>query len=393
MQTDVQAPEKGAGMAVDKRGRKLPKGIRQRYEDFEGRFMYQGKRYLVHGSTVTETQKAMTDLKYELEHGLYVEKKKMTFDEWYGTWMEVYKKNSVKIGTYTCYQKYYKSVIKKQFGDKLLTDIRGEHIQKFYNDLIKEGYALSTISVISAVINGCLQQAMRNGLIERNPVRLAEIPRKTGKSLPGAEKKSRQAMTKEQQALFMEYAKESYLYNLFEVMLRTGMRSGEVRGFIYGLDVDKRKRVIHIQRTLKYQNDRGFFSDTPKTKSSERDIPLTKEVEKYLDMQQKLWWGNVIRMDRYLFCRFDGDPLDGNRLQREIDRIIRKIRDEGHEFPRITAHVFRHTFATRAIEAGMQPQVLKAILGHSSLAMTMDLYSHVLPDMKAEEMEKIASAF
>ena len=56
-------------------------------------------------------------------------------------------------------------------------------------------------------------------------------------------------------------------------------------------------------------------------------------------------------------------------------------------------HVFRHTFATRAIEAGMQPQVLKTILGHSSLAMTMDLYSHVLPDTKADEMEKIANVF
>ena len=65
-------------MAVDKRGRKLPKGIRQRYNDFEGRFMYQGERYLVHGRTVTETQKAMTELKYRLEHGLFVERKKIT---------------------------------------------------------------------------------------------------------------------------------------------------------------------------------------------------------------------------------------------------------------------------------------------------------------------------
>lgn len=69
------------------------------------------------------------------------------------------------------------------------------------------------------------------------------------------------------------------------------------------------------------------------------------------------------------------------------------IRVAGHEFDRITPHVLRHTLATRAIEAGMQPQVLKAILGHSSLAMTMDLYSHVLPDTKAEEMEKIANVF
>ena len=80
-------------------------------------------------------------------------------------------------------------------------------------------------------------------------------------------------------------------------------------------------------------------------------------------------------------------------MQGEIDRIVDQIRKDGHKFPRITSHVFRHTFATRAIEAGMQPQVLKAILGHSSLAMSIDLYSLVLPDSKAEEMEKIAKAF
>ena len=84
-------------MAVDKRGRKLPKGIRQRYNDFEGRFMYQGERYLVHGKTVTETQKAMTELKYRLEHGLFVERKKITLNEWFDTWMEEYKNNKVKI--------------------------------------------------------------------------------------------------------------------------------------------------------------------------------------------------------------------------------------------------------------------------------------------------------
>ena len=72
---------------------------------------------------------------------------------------------------------------------------------------------------------------------------------------------------------------------------------------------------------------------------------------------------------------------------------IERIRADRYDFPRITSHIFRHTFATRAIEAGMQPQVLKTILGHSSLAMTMDLYSHVLPDTKSEEMNKISKAF
>ena len=80
-------------MAIDKRGRKLPKGIRQRGNTFEGRFMYKGVSYTVQASTITKTQKEMTDLKYKLEHGLYVKKEKITLMEWYETWLEEYKKN------------------------------------------------------------------------------------------------------------------------------------------------------------------------------------------------------------------------------------------------------------------------------------------------------------
>ncbi len=374
-------------MAIDKRGRKLPKGIRQRSDTFEGRFTYQGKSYTVHGKTITETQKNMTDLKYKLEHGVYVSKKQITLNDWFETWMEEYKKNRIKRGTYENYKKNFYGIIKRRFnlGNIQLTDIRGEHIQKLYNDLVKEGYALSTIKIVSAVLNGCMQQALRNGLIERNPVKLAELPRQT-------EKATRQAMTREQQALFMEYAKESYLYNFYAVMLRTGMRNGEMRGLKY-TDIDKKKNVIRVQRTLKYIEGEGYYEDTPKTRTSKRDIPLTAATLQLLEEQRKFWGFKVEKMDRYLFCNELGEPLSRARVRAETDRIVKRIRAAGHDFPHITPHVFRHTFATRAIEAGMQPQVLKTILGHSSLAMTMDLYSHVLPETRAEEMEKIANVF
>ena len=388
-------------MAVDKRGRKLPKGIRQRYNDFEGRFMYQGERYLVHGKTVTETQKAMTELRYKLEHGLYVVKEKITLDKWFETWIDEYKRKQVKIGTCIRYQEVYGDIIQKRMGMKYINEIRGEHIQKLYNELSDQGYSNATIKLGRAILSGCLKQAVKNKLIERNPVEIADLPRQT-------EKKERQAMTREQQALFMEYAKESYLHNYFEVMLRTGMRSGELRGLIYARDIDKKNK-----RTLKYGNVQGykipqnmivkkeyqekvgatFFTDAPKTASSRRDIPMTAEIERCLDAQRSYWGFKVDSLDRFLFCTETGDPLSKERVQSEINRIIKRIREDGHDFPRITSHVFRHTFATRAIEAGMQPQVLKTILGHSSLAMTMDLYSHVLPDTKAQEMEKIANIF
>ena len=374
-------------MAIDKRGRKLPKGIRQRSDTVEGRFTYQGKSYTVHGKTITETQRNMTDLKYKLEHGVYVSKKQITLNDWFETWMEEYKKNRIKRGTYENYKKNFYGIIKRRFnlGNVQLTDIRGEHVQKLYNDLVKEGYALSTIKIVSAVLNGCMQQALRNGLIERNPVKLAELPRQT-------EKTRREAMTREQQAIFMEYAKESYLYNFYAVMLRTGMRNGEMRGLKY-TDIDKKKNVIRVQRTLKYIEGEGYFEDTPKTRTSKRDIPLTAATLQLLEEQRKFWGFKIEKMDRYLFCNELGEPLSRARVRAETDRIVKRIRAAGHDFPHITPHVFRHTFATRAIEAGMQPQVLKTILGHSSLAMTMDLYSHVLPETRAEEMEKIASVF
>lgn len=373
-------------MAVDKRGRKLPKGIQQRYEGFEGRFMYQGKRYLVHGKTVTETQKIMTELKYKLEHGLYVSTKKITLDEWYTTWLEEYKKNRVKIGTYNSYNKYYRSTIMNRLGGKSIGDIRGEHIQKLYNDLVKEGYAVSSIKIISAILHGCFEQAYRNGLIERNPVKLAVMPRETKK------REKRKAMTKEQQEQFMEYAKDSYLYHFFAVMLRTGMRRGEMQGLKY-TDIDKKQGVIHVRRTLKYIEGTGYYEDAPKTKTSTRDIPLTADMLEHIEAQRNYWGFKVVKMDQYLFCNENGEPISRERIQGEIDRTIKRIHEAAHDFPRITSHVFRHTFATRAIEAGMPPQVLKTILGHSSLAMTMDLYSHVLPDVKAEEMTKIANTF
>ena len=327
----------------------------------------------------------MVERRYKLEHGIYTEKKKITLNDWFATWMEEYKKNQVKKGTYTSYQNYYKCAIKEKLGDKLISDIRGEHIQKLYNDLVEEEYTLSSIKVIKAILNSSLKQAVKNGLIERNPVPLATLPRQQAK-------KDRQAMTKEQQALFMEHAKDSYLYNLFAVMLRTGMRSGEILGLKY-TDIDKKKNVIHVQRTLFYVNGEGYIEDAPKTKTSLRDVPLTAATRERLEDQRKYWGFQVERLDRYLFCNENGDPLSRARIQREIDQITKRITAAGHEFPHITAHVFRHTFATRAIEAGMQPQVLKTILGHSSLAMTMDLYSHVLPDTKADEMEIIANVF
>lgn len=100
--------------------------------------------------------------------------------------------------------------------------------------------------------------------------------------------------------------------------------------------------MIHIRRTLKYEEGEGYYEDTPKTKSSRRDIPLTQDVEKLLDAQKHYWGEKIVNISRYVFCTSDGKPLSRDRVQYEIDRIIKQINQSGKEFERITPHVFRH---------------------------------------------------
>lgn len=368
-------------MATDNRGRKLPKGIRQRGNTFEGRVSYKNKSYSVHGRTVNEVQNKITELRYKLLKGSVSENSKMSFDDWFSLWLDEYKKPRVKTGTYETYRQYHKSLISPYIGKIPISDISCVDIQFLFNRLAEKGYSASTIKIVSVLSGGCMKRAMLNGMIENNPVSAAILP-----VLPPPQK--RNALTKEQQSLFFEYSKNSRLYNFFAVMLRTGLRSGEIRGLKYS-DIDFNENVIHVRRTLKYIDGRGYFEDMPKTRSSLRDIPLTADLTSLL-CSKKI---PKRKLNEYIFKNRNGNPLGRDSVQDEIDSIVRQINKNGYNFERITPHIFRHTFATRAIEAGMPPQVLKSILGHSSLAMTMDLYSHVMPDTKAFEMEKISHVF
>lgn len=153
----------------------------------------------------------------------------------------------------------------------------------------------------------------------------------------------------------------------------------------------------HIGILSKLKSGGGYFIDTPKTKTSKRDIPMIGKVYDILKQQQdeyKQYHSNVskIKNDDFVF-NILGEPLSRKRIDPEIKEILANMKSNNIDFPHFTPHDLRHTFATRCIEAGMQPKVLQTILGHATLSMTMDLYSHVLPDTKKEAMEAVAVAF
>ena len=378
-------------MAVDRNGKKLPEGITQRADGrYMGRFQYGGERYAVYDTELREVKKKLTSLKYEVENGLFAKQDNITVSGWFDIWMKEYKEPTVKKGTAGVYKDNFRSYIQKPLGKKKLKDIRPEHIQKIYNDLNKKGYSRNTIELVSVVLSGMYKQALKNKIIIENPVPLATLPKVS-------EHKEPRVMTVEEQRIFLEYAKDSYLNDLFVLALATGMRSGELRGLQWN-DVDLKDKTVHIKNTLVYVN-KGYLLDTPKTPTSKRDIPLIdnavanfkrqklKQAENRMLLGDK--WKNKEGLENLVFTTMTGYPINRDMLKQELNRVVAEIQKEHEEFKHITPH----TFATRCIENGMPPQVLKTILGHSKLSMTMDLYSHVLPNTKAAEIQKIASLF
>lgn len=382
-------------MANDKEGRKLPPGIVMRPDGrYMGRFSFNGERYNVYDKDLKEVKKKLADLKYEVEHGLFAKQENITVSGWFDIWIKEYKEPSVKKGTVGVYRDNFDSYIRSPLGKKKLKDIRPEHIQKIYNDLNKKGYSRNTVELVSVVLSGMYKQAVKNKIIRENPVPLATLPRTEEKNEP-------RVMTVEEQKIFMKYSKNSYLNDLFELALASGMRSGELRGLQWK-NIDFKNKLIHVTGTLVYVNN-DYLLDTPKTPTSRRDIPMLDNVvallkqRKVRQSEDRLKLGDKWKakegLENLVFTTETGYPINRDMLKQEMNRVIKSIHQDNISFEHITPHTLRHTFATRCIENGMPPQVLKTLLGHSKLSMTMDLYSHVLPNTKATEIQRIANLF
>ena len=180
------------------------------------------------------------------------------------------------------------------------------------------------------------------------------------------------------------------------------MRNGEVRGLTWA-DIDFEKKEIHVTGTIKYIKSRGHYRDTPKTKTSRRTIPmlgvccdmLMHQKEKQ-DETKKLvgvLWKPLEGLEELVFTTNEGKPITRDRVTADLKRCIKDMEENGTDIPVFTFHTLRHTFATRGLECGIDLKSMQCILGHATFAMTADLYSHVLPNTKLKEMEKLEMVF
>lgn len=203
------------------------------------------------------------------------------------------------------------------------------------------------------------------------------------------------ALTEEEQKQFMQEVKTEWHYELIALLLCTGLRIGEATALTWQ-DVDYNNNVLHITKTVSRTEEGKYTIGMPKSKAGIRDIPLNEGIKNILNSQkekQQKMYGNIIGMSQPVFEKIYGGTVYNAPVNRAITDTLNRLEAKGKHIEHFSAHALRDTFVTRYIEQGGSPQVLKTILGHSSLAMTMDLYSHVMPNTKQQEMNNVKIAF
>ena len=382
---DSANPKIGGGYQMKTR-KKLPAGYTYRAKEdrYQCRFYYREKPYYVYGKTITECEAKKSEKIKQIEENI-IDGSNTTLNAYYNMWIEEQKKSVKKSSVYSDEKSW--NYIEKYFGNWKLDDIQKPDVIAMQNDLLKK-HTPETVNKTHSVLKRILNSALRDGLISSNPAYYVKTLKKSKK---GARDTNHRALTVEEQKLFFEYAKDMHYYNLFAILINTGMRVGEATALTWD-DIDFKKKVINITKTVsRVSNTKFEVSDSPKTKSSRRIVPITDSVYSIL-MNQKAYNEKKGIDSEFIFTALDGSMTNYKNVDSAIYFIIKKINASGKKMDRFSVHAFRDTFATRCIEQGMSPNTLKEILGHSSIQITMDLYAHVMPNTKAREMGSVKIA-
>ena len=366
---------------------KKARGVKIREDGtLEKRFTLEGKRYSVYAKSMKELEQKEQELRNRIAAGQYTRNQNVTLDRYFDEWI-VEKEKTIKPNSSRLYRNLYRNHISPELGKEKIRNIERRQIIKIQNEL-RSSSTPATTNLVIDIIKMILKDAVSNDIISKNPgSNIRSIQNNTVTS-----ETSHRALTIEEQSQFIQEAKSEYYYELIAFLLSTGMRFGEAAALTWK-DVDFRNNTIHITKTLTFNQDNSPTVGTPKSKTGKRDIPMNEGIKAILrDQRKKI--ANVFAIDgsSLVFPSTHEGHISNQEINNAIRRTLRRLEKNEIYIEQFTAHALRDTFATRFIEQGGTPQTLKTLLGHSTLSMTMDLYAHVLPNTKQEEMNKIKIA-
>ena len=349
-----------------------------RGRDAKGKKHYFSK--LVHG-TKKDAQKFLNGALREIDMGIFIEPSTMTLDEYLDKWLESAARPRVSRRTADGYEGLLHRYIKEPLGSKRLDNLTALDIQKVYAGMQARGLSARVVRHTHSALHNALKQAIKWGMISRNPAELVELPK--------VPHKERRVLSPDEALRFLQAASDMPRGLIFEFALVTGMRPEEYLGLQW-VDIDFERRTATIQRALVWHKKLWTF-EKPKTARSRRTISLPAPLlhrlteHKRKQNEERLKAGPLWQAHNLVFCAKIGTPLAIPGL---TYRYFRPILVEA-DLPQIRLYDLRHTCATLLLIAEENPKVVSERLGHSTILLTLDTYSHVLPTMQQQATAKL----
>lgn len=336
--------------------------------------------------TKKDAQKFLTAKLREKDLGVFIEPASISLTEYLDKWLQEVARPRVRENTFNSYLLIVEKYIKRNLGSVRLSDIQAFQVQKFYNQLQSQGLSSRTVRYTHSVLSSALKQAVRWRILVQNPCDLCDLPKLV--------KKEKKVLNSEQSKIFWEEAKSSKWFALLLLVIESGLRPSEYLGLQWK-DIDFERRTLSVNRVVTETANGGFYFGETKTPKSRRKLPLSDAVTSALrfhkrnQLENRLKLGECYQNYDLVFASEIGTPLQRrNLIRRHFKPLLKKA-----GLPNITLYELRHTTATLLLSAGENPKIVSERLGHSSVVLTLDTYSHVLPNMQEEATQKLQNIF
>lgn len=338
-------------------------------------------------TTRGDAEKALTELLGKLNAGTYVEPTRHSVGKYLREWLPAIK-STVRPGTWRSYKTNLDVHVIPRIGQLPLKQLGALQLNALYAELLtsgrhdgKGGLSPRTVRYTHTILHRALRDAVRWGLLSRNPADLADPPKHRTPEM--------RVWSATELRTFLAHIREDRNYALWLLLATTGMRRGEALGLRWE-DVDFDNARAAIRQTLNSAGSKLSFS-TPKTAKSRRSVTLDPATVAALrahrkrQFEQRMAWGGGYHELDLVFCREDGSPLRPDSITRRFGALSKAA-----GVPVIRVHDLRHTYATIALTAGTHPKVVAERLGHATIAITLDTYSHVIPSLEEEAATRVA---
>jgi integrase len=341
---------------------------------WEVRAYFDGVRRSFYGKTRGEVAAKIKEAQRRVEQGAKVtsSSERLTLGAWLDSWLERVKP-TIRQSTWIRYGSLLAHP-KRRLGNASLTKLTPQQIETLYAELLEQGLSSTTVHHVHMALHKALKDAYRKGVVPRNVSELVNVPQMNVHEI--------HPLTREQAQRFLEASKGERLEALFALGISTGMRQGELLA-LHWHDLDLDAGTLQVRFSVRLQQGSFVFSE-PKTKHGKRKIILSPEVVEVLrahrvcQLQERLVAGTAWTDQDLVFCNESGAPLDGILVYRwPFRRVLHKA-----GLPQIRFHDLRHTAATLMLLTGVPAKVVSEMLGHATVAITLDTYSHVQPSMQ-----------